>query len=584
MTTVTKLNTMLILVGFHLAGCGQSLEPSSAGRMWAEEHSRTRLSNHNPSMIAAQISSIREEAGYRIYVNGKSRAYVSLQESSNAIVTSVTRDGSVAAIIPDHDTHHGVSLLILDVASGEIHRLVQGPVTSAVFSESGQDLAYVLATEAGGVVQFGTSTSPGRTVGMLEGRHVSLLGFSSDGQSLNVLIHPNHQDDRTYGLSLVQMRISDGRTDVILSSESGKCQRYSDFRQIRINGQQMLSDISSGNKLCVGSSMLELRTTDGIIAKSFHPSSDYAIRAATWSTDGNQVAYIAQKCTSKTAVISDPDSAITAQELDTGVFVSSPENGRTIRVVAGIPNAELVGFQDGLLRFAADREGLTSVDSNAIDVNNSPIVMAQRLFQDSIKPSVSSLLAVDNRAVHIHQLYDTRDEFDGRGSCGPTTAVMTMATYQLGEWGLSVKYGGTHWSPYGRYVTDSYSYSGTSFNHTEPDYSNNGAWAGAHGWVYSYCCGAVWADMLSYLNRHTGWAKQHSWDAAWIRSELDRGQLIAASGKMTSAGHIVLIKGYTTDGKWIVHDPFGPSTSGGPGGADQVYTTAYLKPSVVWSN
>ncbi|MFI6180309.1 hypothetical protein ACIA8R_32535 [Nonomuraea sp. NPDC051191] len=94
----------------------------------------------------------------------------------------------------------------------------------------------------------------------------------------------------------------------------------------------------------------------------------------------------------------------------------------------------------------------------------------------------------------INQVYDTRDEFDGRGSCGPTTAVMTMAGYQLKEWGLWVNYGGRHYSPYGRYVTDEYPYNNTIFNRTAPDFSGNGSWMGARA-VYDPRWGAGWEDM-----------------------------------------------------------------------------------------
>jgi len=147
-----------------------------------------------------------------------------------------------------------------------------------------------------------------------------------------------------------------------------------------------------------------------------------------------------------------------------------------------------------------------------------------------------------------------------------------------------VNYGGYHYTGWGRYVTDAYSYNGTNFNKTKVDYSGHGAWAGAHGWIYDPTYGAIWSWLFDYMNRHTNWTLQRGWDPTWVRNEINRGQLIAVATYLTSAGHIVLIKGYTDDGRWVVNDPYGVNASGGPGGADQIYTTTAMSPRQVWSN
>ncbi|WP_163992948.1 C39 family peptidase [Pyxidicoccus caerfyrddinensis] len=572
--------TVLVLATLSVIGCGEELDTKELTR---GDVATQPLASARDTRRDAQLSTVREGSGYRVAVDGVERAFIPIREPSNTLFAAVTPDGATAALIPDHDTHHGDGLRILDVASGELRMLFQGPVTSAVFSRHGARLAYAVETRDGASVRLGTATSAGRTLGELRGRQVELLGFSTDGRSLFAVVYPDRQDDGTYAPSLVRMSTANGEATAILGSGLVSGERYSDIRLVRVNGQDRVSYIRSSHQLCIGDSELRLATTDGYVVRSFRPTTGELYRAAAWSPDGAQVAYAVQKCPNKSGIAADRESAIAEQAKGTGVFVAEVASGRETRVVDGIPGATLLGIEEGVLRFGTDREGVESLDSKPISAGTqSELGAASLLKADAHAEAV--IQGLTNRAIQINQVYDTRDNFDGRGSCGPTSAVMTMASYQLGEWGIWVNYGGNHYSPYGRYLTDAYSYNGTSFSYTEPDYSGAGAWAGAHGWVYSACCGAVWADLLSYLNRHTGWAQQHSWDAAWIQGELNRGQLVAASGGMTSAGHIILIKGYTTDGRWIVNDPFGVNTSGGPGGGDQIYTTAYIRPSQVWSN
>ncbi|QSQ26655.1 C39 family peptidase [Pyxidicoccus parkwayensis] len=575
--------TVLALVTLSLLGCGEEWESRAPAPLAEEKTDSDVTGKPQASARDARLSTVRDGSGYRVSVDGVERAWVPIRALSSTLFSAVSPDGSTAALIPDHDTHHGPSLLLLDVVSGALRTYFEGPVTSAVFSRQGTRLAYAVATRDGASVRLGTTTSLGRPLGELRGRKVELLGFSSDGRSLFAVVYPDRQDDGAYAASLVRMSTATGEATAILGSGLVSSERYSDIRLVRVNGEDRVSYIRSGHQLCIGDSELRLATTDGYVVQSFRPTTGELYRAAAWSPDGSQVAYAVQACPNKTAIVANREAAAAEQARGTGVFVADVAGGKATRVVDGIPSADLLGVEGGVLRFGSEREGVATLDSAPIRAGTESELRASSLLKPEADAQ-SLIQGLTNRAIQINQVYDTRDNFDGRGSCGPTSAVMTMASYQLSEWGIWVNYGGNHYSPYGRYLTDSYSYNGTTFSYTEPDYSGAGAWAGAHGWVYSACCGAVWADLLSYLNRHTGWAQQHGWDETWIKGELNRGQLVAASGGMTSAGHIILIKGYTTDGKWIVNDPFGVNTSGGPGGGDQTYTTAYIRPSQVWSN
>lgn len=535
---------------------------------------------------SASIHTMRAGAAYRVYVNGVERAYVPIQEISNTVVTAVTRDGSRAAIIPDHDTNHGQSLMVLDVASGKLSTLFEGPVTSAVFSADGTRLAYAVKTENGASVRIGAPDSEGGAVGDLTGREVDLIGFSSDGQWLFAVVYPDRQDEGTHSPSLVRMSASDGRTELVLDGDPVRvAQRYTDIRLVRVNGRDRLSFIQAGHRMCIGTTVLQLATIDGRVVQSFRPTTGEVYRAAVWSPDASQVAYAVQVCPDKAAIVADRDAAAARQAAGTGVFVADVAGDAAVRVVEGMPAVSLLAVDGGVVSFGSDREGVATIDSKSVSTGAREAVRAENLLPlKTTHPNGEAIMARTNMARHVHQVYDTRDAFDGRGSCGPTSAVMTMAAYQLAEWGMWVNYGGYHYSGWGRYITDVYSYNGSTFSWTEPDYSGSGAWAGAHGWIYWPCCGAGWADMKDYMNRHTGWTIQTGWDAAWLRGEINRGQLVAVSGTMSGLAHIAMIKGWRDDGTWVVNDPFGPNTSGAQGGEGQIYTTTYLHAVQLWSN
>lgn len=532
----------------------------------------------------ASINTIRIGTGYDVYVNGVRRTHVPLREPSNSIVTAVTRDGSHAAMISDHDTNRGTKLVLLDVASGSLRTLVDGPVTSAAFSADGTRLAYALAEKNTATVWIGSPSSAGRTIATVAGRKVEILGFGVDKQTVFVVAYPDRHDDGAFAASLLRLDAMNGTATSVLTSDLGARTVYADFRLATINGRQVVSFIRTSLGLFTGPSALGLVDGDGTIERIFGVTSGL-YREASWSEDGRQVAFTFQSCVSEEDVRTNRLAAVQRQSEETGTFVADLTNGRRTRVVEDISSFRLAGFDRGVLRFSSDWLGVRTIDGAAIERGAAPAIKAgDDLHQhNGVEAADVSIQARTNRAVHINQVYDTRDEFDGRGSCGPTTAVMTIASYQLGEWGLWVNEGGQHWSPYGRYITDKYIFNGTTYSATWPDYSGRGAWAGAHGYMVGNR-GTEWYWFLKYLNNHTGWAQQHAWDPNWIRGEINRGQLVAVSGQMTPVGHFALIKGYTDDGRWVVNDPFGPNTTGRPGGADQIYTTTKLAAVQVWSN
>jgi hypothetical protein len=208
-----------------------------------------------------------------------------------------------------------------------------------------------------------------------------------------------------------------------------------------------------------------------------------------------------------------------------------------------------------------------------------------------------SKIVVNLPVPYIHQCYDTPDGppdsdpnndpdyFDGRWACGATSAVMILAYYgKLSPWPDSVALPQPHTSNYGNYVCRRYTYGSYTFNIATPQPSGDpptlsGPPAyGAYGYIHN-------PDGLARPEKVVDYFQKHGLDAQVdytpteqeIKAALDAGKPVWASTALTSSGHIVVIKGYTSDGFYIVNDPFGSKPYASPiwgdyDGADVKYS------------
>ena len=195
---------------------------------------------------------------------------------------------------------------------------------------------------------------------------------------------------------------------------------------------------------------------------------------------------------------------------------------------------------------------------------------------------------------YIHQCNDTPNNFNGRYACGATSAVMILAKYSA----ISPKSttcntpcssGGCS---YGWYVSNEYTspLTGITFYWQTDDVLGNHA-RGAYGYI-SDSSGAAYAGlMVDFFNKNGLQALPYISAPTEndIKSELDAGYPVVASTKLTDNGHIVVIKGYTSDGYYIVNDPFGKRRSDGKyetygncNGADVQYTWSEMGIAQKW--
>ena len=154
-----------------------------------------------------------------------------------------------------------------------------------------------------------------------------------------------------------------------------------------------------------------------------------------------------------------------------------------------------------------------------------------------LPPRGRSTVVVSLDVPYINQVYDTPDDFAGGGSCGPASMTMVLAFFHKIE-------------PRPISISDAY-----------PHVS---AYGGLIPTVHSAVCepnlGAVHAKMLTYFRPYFPGAAIF-YDARAtperVRAELDAGRPCILGTDVTSAGHIMVARGYLADGRFLVNDPAG---------------------------
>ncbi|HEY3446827.1 MAG TPA: C39 family peptidase [Myxococcales bacterium] len=179
---------------------------------------------------------------------------------------------------------------------------------------------------------------------------------------------------------------------------------------------------------------------------------------------------------------------------------------------------------------------------------------------------------------YVHQVYDTPDDFNGNWACGPTSTIMCVQHFnRLGKWPITASWPSPHTSDYGAYDAYEYSAYGSTFNRVQNDASGRAA-KGAYGWCTDG--GGAWAwRMQDYAKRHD---LNSDFDGtatfAKMQASIDAGKAVALSTQLTSAGHLVTIKGYTSDGRLVVNDPYGNKNLGYKNyqGENSIYTWSQI--------
>lgn len=181
---------------------------------------------------------------------------------------------------------------------------------------------------------------------------------------------------------------------------------------------------------------------------------------------------------------------------------------------------------------------------------------------------------------YVNQRFDTPDSFGGAWACGPTSAVMAMSYYgKIHAHPIQVSSPSKHISQFGWYVSNVYtSPTGVVFNRMQTDSNGKPAW-GAYGWCTEN--GAAWAWRIQDYAKDHGLVADFYSTATFslVKNAIDSGNLVLLSTMLTSAGHIIIVRGYTGTDSIIVNDPWGNANlQGYPANGDGViYTWAFAK-------
>lgn len=215
----------------------------------------------------------------------------------------------------------------------------------------------------------------------------------------------------------------------------------------------------------------------------------------------------------------------------------------------------------------------------AIRLKNDKKIFA--IESEFVHPCVEN--AVNLSIYYVHQVFDTGDVFDGRWACGPTSAVMALSYFNvIKAHPIRTSVPTPHDNNFGYYVSSIYtSPTGYKFDRAQNDPSNRPAYGG-----YGHCTdgGAAWAWRIQdyALNHGLKSTFYDTMNINKIKTALDQSHPVVLSTQLTSAGHLILVRGYTATGDIIVNDPWGNAKSSGYGqhknGESVVYPFDFVKP------
>lgn len=584
--------------GALLAGCVGEVPEDSA---------RASATPNNPAPVESPVETAQAEGKaasaftqaedsntYAVYVehDGAARKVTSVRVNGHVneltVETNAAPSGGRVAIVPNYDTFAGTELRVVDSGADGAERVLEDArAASPVWSSDSAELAYLVMRNKQFDVRISDGVKAGNTIATIDALRARILGWSRDKKEIYLI----RDLDQEHGLPLVAFGVLDvatGKFRTTFESDMVSSTYYRDFQLVETDdGSVNLSFIKSTTPFpCGGTNSLQLATVNGTLL-SGHGETKDSYSQVRWSPDGKQVAYEVRACADK------PQGLAKAQErmeAINGIHIAQVGEVGSKRVASGLlRDYRLSGLRGGDVMLDSSTRGMNVLKAmeKPVDLHQfeADLTLTSAVDVTAVVPP-GILSAKNMTAQYVHQLWDTPDWFNGNSACGPTSSLMALAGYQLGAWPMAVSYPSAHTSQYGQYVAVQYSYNGYTFSTAGQDPS--GTWAkGAYGhMVHNPNVGSSWADVNSYLDRHVPWAvgdADASIGANWVKQQINGNLLVVTSGSVFGYGHLILIRGYTDDGRWYVNDPFGYQVSGNFNGANVIYTWANISPKHFWA-
>ncbi|NUN69565.1 MAG: C39 family peptidase [Bacteroidetes bacterium] len=200
----------------------------------------------------------------------------------------------------------------------------------------------------------------------------------------------------------------------------------------------------------------------------------------------------------------------------------------------------------------ADRSVLNVPRSAAAAVPETPVTAAAAYFE----------------MPYVHQVWDTPDWYNGHSACGATSSIMVIAYFNIvPPWNVWCSPSGSspgHYSPYGNYVCENYTYREYAYALSAEDPNGKPSYGGyGFMWTGSY---SPYSRTVDYYTNHGMTASRFDSSASFfstVIANVDSGYPFTLCNGLTAAGHIIVVNGYDVNNRTlIVNDPYGNKNTG----------------------
>jgi hypothetical protein len=191
-----------------------------------------------------------------------------------------------------------------------------------------------------------------------------------------------------------------------------------------------------------------------------------------------------------------------------------------------------------------------------------------RLSRTAVPSAPATAVAAYFEMPYVHQVWDTPDWYNGHSACGATSSIMVIAYFNIvPPWNVWCSASGSspgHYSPYGNYVCESYSYRELSYTFTANDPNGKPSYGGyGFMWTGSY---SPYSRTVDYYTNHGMTAQRFDSSASFfstVIANVDSGYPFTLCNGLTTAGHIIAVNGYDVNNRTlIVNDPYGNKNTG----------------------
>ncbi len=296
-----------------------------------------------------------------------------------------------------------------------------------------------------------------------------------------------------------------------------------------------------------------LKVYDLVTKKTYNIGEGYS---ASWSPDSKQIIFYRKEIN---------DAIVT----NTDIYIASFGGSEVINLTNSPDSFEMDA------RFISNDKIIyhTFVDKTinviSIDLKNNATLSSNELYNAKNLLSVNfyNYNSFDKPLVipdvpYVHQVYDTPDWFYGHTCCGPTTAIMAIAYYNLlPKWEGWCSYPTGHYNNWGRYIADKYRF--RMFYYALP--ATAGSTTGYGGYGYMWNSGSPYSRMSAYFGNHR--ISSSTTDAppySSFETEVNNGYTYAICNGLTTSGHIILGHSFGTASRSIItNDPYGNKNTPG---------------------